>query len=729
MTMTSIPHLAHLVKKSRWSELEEAWTERMASDPDPAPALQAVEAAARRKELPRCVPFVKEQAELLVAADRADDAALLLGETMLLGGSPGELGPLLYRAAEAAYGQQEFWEAYVEISDLRENTPDLRGAWRWFQKLLGLQPGRVVYHAKGWGLAKIEDIDHGAREAKVRFTSGRVDRFPFKTCVEIFEFLDENDLRCLRVTDPDELARRLKEEPLEVLRWIVERNGGKSTQAGIKLAMSTLGIEGAKFTAWWRRAKKAAEGSEWFELSGPSNRVQVRLLDVAADPVEGMRRQLKRAKSLSEALTRVRALVAGGNTDAAVVAVGVETLEELVQDVDHEQPQRLATWLFLREQNGETPEELRRTLAEAAEHEAPEDPSKPSELWQLLQSVPGSREQERMLELLPEILGEDWLDHCAVNLHHAAPGMVRALVDRLEQAKRHEELLAHYRNLLARPTRNPMLLIRLAERLDKPEYEKNLPPRLRRVQCLRQLAVYIERNAPGDPVLTRARARLSDALTDGEPTLLRRLLMEADIDTLRSLANMMEYGVERDIERHFTRLAVEVSPEVFRGEERPFWELEGTWTTRAGLAQREEELRLLREVKIPENAEAIGVAASYGDLSENSEWEAAIEEQRKLTNRAMELEEEIKGANLLENAALPADTVAPGTRVAYRDGAGEQHVIELVGPWDVERDDQVSYRSPIGQGLLGAQPGEARSVKLPSGESRLEVLSIEPLDL
>jgi len=725
--MTQRPSFAHLVKAGRWADLEEAWSERLLEDPDPIPALGVIDAAARKKEIPRCVPLIKLHAETLAEAGRAAEAAKLTGEAMLRGGSPGELGTSLFKFAEAAWGAEEFWPAYVEIADLRTNTPDMRASWRAFEKLLGLEIGRVVYHAKGWGLGQVEGVDHGGREARVRFVSGRTDRFPYQTAIEIFEFLAADDLRCLVVSDPAELARRLKNEPLEVLRWVVMRHAGKATQVGIKLAMATLGVEGPRFNAWWRKSKKAAEASEWFELSGPANKVQVRLLDIASDPVEGMRRQLARAKSLGEALTRVRALVAGGNADQEVVQAAIETVEELAGDEDQPLPQRFATWLFLREYRNETPELLREVLARAAAQVASDDPSQRPELWNLFHEVPTARDQERCIELLPEVLGDGWLDESALHLHHAAPGMVRGLVEHLESAQRTDELLEHYKAALARPTRNPMLFIRLAQRLEKGKWEDQLPPRLRRAQCLLQLAVHLDRFSVGDPVLTRARTRLTEALTKGERPLLRRLLEGSDVESLRGLASMIEAGVERDIERLFTRLAVEVSPVVFRGEDKPFWEVTGVWTTRAGLARREEELRLLREVKIPENSEAIGKAASYGDLSENSEWEAAIEDQRTLTQRAMDLETEIRDAHLLENAAIPPDTVAPGTAVVYRDESGERHRIEVVGPWDVEREGHVSYRSPLAKGMLGAHSGDSRTCELPSGRVVVEILAIDLL--
>ena len=68
-------------------------------------------------------------------------------------------------------------------------------------------------------------------------------------------------------------------------------------------------------------------------------------------------------------------------------------------------------------------------------------------------------------------------------------------------------------------------------------------------------------------------------------------------------------------------------------------------------------------------------------------------------------------------------------RVRYRDGEGREHRIDLVGPWDVEREDQVSYRSPLGAGMLGLHPGDRRAVDLPNGRVEVEILGVEHLPL
>jgi transcription elongation factor GreA len=233
-----------------------------------------------------------------------------------------------------------------------------------------------------------------------------------------------------------------------------------------------------------------------------------------------------------------------------------------------------------------------------------------------------------------------------------------------------------------------------------------------------------------NPPLRRPRTRLVAVLTAGDPPLRPRVLAGADMETLRECAALVEMGVDRAVDRLFTQVAVELWPDIFRHDERDFWESKDTWTTRAGLRRRQEELRVLRDVKIPENAEAIGRAASYGDLSENAEWTAAIEEQRNLTNRAMELEAELERARLIENATLPGETVAPGMRVVYRDVAsGARNEIEILGPWDADGEKRISYRSPLAAGMLGLKPGDEAVIQLPSSTLSVRIESVQPIAL
>ncbi|MEC7232831.1 MAG: GreA/GreB family elongation factor, partial [Planctomycetota bacterium] len=326
-----------------------------------------------------------------------------------------------------------------------------------------------------------------------------------------------------------------------------------------------------------------------------------------------------------------------------------------------------------------------------------------------------------------------WIEDVLPHLQHAAPGQVRPLIERLRAAGHEDELRSHYAGLLARPLRNPTLMIVLADRFEDGGDHEDMPTPVQRGQALLSLAVHTFQERRGNPQLTRIAGRLTDFLAKGTKPMLKELFKTADVSALRSANVTAGRGVDSEIESIITEVALSKDKQFFAQDAGFYWESVTIWTTRAGLRRRSAELKELREVKIPENQDAIGRAASYGDLSENSEWEAAIEEQRNLTARAMEIEEELRETDLIEDAAIIEDTVCPGTRVLYREvETGKESTVLILGPWD---DDQVletqviSYRAPLAQGLLGLELGEKSTVKLPGGEVDLEIISIETPDL
>lgn len=725
--------LRQLVRANDWNALEEAWTEIILAEGPIDGIRDALMEVGKRKEMPRCVHLVREHADSLMTLGRNADAAELLGIALLKGGNPGELTTPLLTAAQAAWSAESWWPTFADLVGFHEGTDDIRSAWRGMSRLLSLQAGGAVYHASGWGVGAIEEVDLDNSLVDIRFVSGRRDKIPLASALQIFEILEPGDMRSMLAADPAGLKKTLSKEPLVVLRDVVRRYENRVHYPQLRTALSQLGVDGAAFTTWWRKARKQAETSEWFEITGTATKAVVRLLTDAADPVESMRRQLQRSRSLTEAMRRVRDLLSGSTLSDEMRAVALETLDGLADDEAAPTAARLSTWLLLRDARGETPPPLASRMRAAADQPPPDNPAERPAIWSLIATLPSARDHESCIGLLPEIFGDSWQDIALRDIPHVPHGMARTLCDKLLEANRADELGAHYRTLLARPIRNPQALVILAERAERVEtsgISGEFPSPTSRLESLVRLAGHLKTSAPGDTFLTRTKARLTQLLA-GERKLLADLLEGADRTAIQAIHVLIERGVDGPIDNAFTNAVVRRMPDFFKSADAPFWEADQTWVTRRGLERREEELRVLKEVKIPENAEAIGKAASFGDLSENSEWEAAIEEQRTLTNRASELEIELRDVQLLEDAAVPENTACPGTEVLYREiDTGAEHRIQLVGPWDTEDFPHgISYRAPIGKGLLGLTPGEQIEVQLPTGEVRLEVLEVRPLPL
>ena len=715
-----------LAAQEKWPEFDERWSALISSDEPVEDLIAALRLALEKKRLARCLPMMREHAQGLLARGRAADAARIFGLAVQGGGPPAEFSAPLFEAASTAWSTETWWEVYTRISGLEANLGDPRKAWVAFDRLMFFQVGRLVYHGGGWGTGEVKEVALEALDLQIQFHTGRKDRFPLQAAMEIFEPLPESDLRSQHYRNPEALKKKIKDEPLAVLKNVLERHHGRASTISIKNALAQVGVDGTAWNGWWRKARKQAESSEWFKVTGTPLRGDVQLLHDAMDAVADLRRQLENATALSDVLSRVREQLAG-NHDERMRDMLLEVLEAKSQKASEPLPLRMAAWLLLREERGASPEPLLETLRAAAAAPAPSDPGKPPALWAHFQALPGLREQERCVGALQEVLGDAWADEAVKNLQHAPSGMARLLVDTLYSAGRAADLGAAYKDLLARPLRAPEVLLGLARLGESGKLPGDLPTPVQRAQALLALASYLYVNRRGDANNLRSNTRLVEFLTKGKDSVLRRLLHGADPEAIVSLQRTVQRGVDEAIDNQFTDIYMRATPAQMRAAPAFFWESDRIYTTRKGLEKRKAELHHLREVKIPANQDAIGRAASMGDLSENSEWEAAIEEQRNLTTRAAEIEGELRRATAIENEILPEGVVSPGTVVRYRDLAtGAENAITILGPWDTDVGDHVvSYRAPLAAGLLGKRAGERVQVQLPSGTLPVEVLAVE----
>lgn len=724
--------LRQLVAQEKWQEFDTAWAESAESGEPVEDLLFALVAVGKKKRMPRCLPILKDHLTKLSEAERHEDAARVLGAALLAGASSGEIGTALVENAEKAWGSEPWFSSYADLTGLRTDSDNLRKAWKVFDKMRSFSEGQVVFHAGGWGTGQILDVNTDDQEITVRFATGRQDDFPMTAAVDIFQVLPPDDLRAQHLTDPDGIKVRMKEEPLSILRSVVERANGKATMVTIRNALMQIGVEGASWTSWWRKTKKAAESSEWFRVTGAATKTEVTLLESATDPFDDLKRQLNGIRSLDALLTRVRELMTGEKLDDKLRGLALETLEREASDETAEEPYRLAAWLFVYEHTKELAPQLLERLHKAAAEEVPTDPSVPPPLWALFQSVPTAREQERCLDMLKVVHGEDtWLDHLTLNLQHAAPGMVRAGIEALNSGGRKDALAEHYNVLLTRPLRSPHVLTSLARMVETGKLKGEFPPKVQRAQALLSLATFVYLRRRSDLALGRVNTRLTEFLTKGREPILRQLLEDADYEGLRSAQTTIQRGVEESIDNLVTAMVVRAAPEPTEAEVGYFWESDSIWSTRAGLDKRQAELKELLDEKIPAAEEAIGKAASYGDLSENAEWTAAVEERRNLSELAGEMKKDLRKVEIIEEAIRPEGVVCPGRAVRVRNTkSGEEQNLAILGPWDTDRgDDVVSYRAPLAAGLLGHRVGEKATVNLPTGEAELEVLEVSELSI
>jgi len=149
--------------------------------------------------------------------------------------------------------------------------------------------------------------------------------------------------------------------------------------------------------------------------------------------------------------------------------------------------------------------------------------------------------------------------------------------------------------------------------------------------------------------------------------------------------------------------------------------------TPEGLANLEEELENLKSVKRREVAERIKLAISYGDISENSEYEDAKNEQAFVEGRILTLEKMLRNARLIQNDEVDTELVSIGSTVTLRDVEMDEEVqYTIVGSAEANpAKNKISNESPVGRSLLGKAVGSVVDVAVPSGTIQFRILNIK----
>ena len=148
--------------------------------------------------------------------------------------------------------------------------------------------------------------------------------------------------------------------------------------------------------------------------------------------------------------------------------------------------------------------------------------------------------------------------------------------------------------------------------------------------------------------------------------------------------------------------------------------------TNEGLQKLQDELDNLKTVRRKENTAALKVAKSFGDLSENSEYDEAKNEQAEIEARIAEIENMLKNVEIIDEDDVATDMVSIGAKVEVKDlDDGEVAEYLIVGSTEADpMKGKISDESPLGNSLLGHKIGEVVVVEAPMGKLEYEILNI-----
>lgn len=151
------------------------------------------------------------------------------------------------------------------------------------------------------------------------------------------------------------------------------------------------------------------------------------------------------------------------------------------------------------------------------------------------------------------------------------------------------------------------------------------------------------------------------------------------------------------------------------------------YMTEEGLEKLKNELEFLKTEKRKEVVERIKIARGFGDLSENSEYDAAKDEQAWVESRIAQVEKMIRNAQIIESDESDTNIVQMGKSVTFIElPDGDEETYKIVGSAEADPfEGKISNDSPMAKSLLGRQVGEQVNVQTPGGEMQVKIMSVE----
>ena len=148
--------------------------------------------------------------------------------------------------------------------------------------------------------------------------------------------------------------------------------------------------------------------------------------------------------------------------------------------------------------------------------------------------------------------------------------------------------------------------------------------------------------------------------------------------------------------------------------------------TLEGKKKLEEELEELKTKKRPQIIERIKIARSFGDLSENSEYESAKDEQSFVENQIKEIGNMLNHAEIIDNGNVAPDEVSVGKTVTFQEDDDEPETYQIVGAAESDPfNGKISNESPIAKGLIGHKKNEKVTITTPGGEMTVKIIDVK----
>src|SRR5881275_352330 len=583
------------------------------------------------------------------------------------------------------------------------------------EQLERLKPGAFCLH-KSWGFGRVREWNLLLNQIVIDFASKKSHPMQVQYAAENLTPLPPEHFLARKATDLVSIKNLARENPVALVRNILESLDGKATAQQINEWLVGDVFTEAEWKRWWESTKKVLKASGAFSIPAKKTEpIQIRGEGIShADELIAAYNKARQPKEQIAALEQIIKSYQQFKQPENQLQPIIVTIENMAARNQKMHPELAFELIMARDDLLERRPTLHTTHVGLTLSKLILEEEK--RLISILPKLPAAKEK-RILQALPSALGPRWTERALLLMQGSHGRMVAQIPRILNEAGQHAEL----RTMLERSIREHSATSEMLAWLcsDRENWSDLITPEL-----LGAILSALEREQHTAP---------------GRASKLQRLLME-DRQLFQDMFGNADVGLARDAMRRlqlshlFDELTkrsllariVKVFPDLesMIAGAQPQEKAAPLVVSWSSLEKRKAEYEELVKKKIPENVKEISLARSYGDLSENFEYKAAKQMQAVLARQRAELERDLQNARGTSFENSDTSRVSIGTIVTVRDKKSKKHeTYTILGAWDGDPDRNIiSYQTAIGQSLLGKKAGEVAT--LPNGEC--EIISIEP---
>ncbi len=587
------------------------------------------------------------------------------------------------------------------------------------EQLEKLKPGTFCLH-KSWGFGRVAEWNLLVNQVVIDFAGKKSHPMQVQYAAENLTPLAPEHFLARKANDLASIKKLAREEPVALVRNIIESLDGQATVAQIGEWLVGDVLTQAEWKRWWESTKKLLKTSGAFSI--PVKKAEpIQLRGEGMSHTDELIASFNKARQPKEQIVALEQIIKFHQQfkePEKQLQPIIATIENMAVRNQKMHPQLAFELIIARDDLLERVPQLHTTHIGLTLSKLILEEEK--RLMSVLPKLPAAKEK-RVLQAMPSALGPRWTER-ALQLMQGSHGRMVAQIPRiLSEGGQHAEL----RTMLERSIREHSATTEMLAWLcsEREDWSELITPDL-----LGAIFATLEREQHNTP---------------GRASKLHRALVE-DRQLLGDIFKTADVGIARDAIRRLqlSRLFDELTKRSLLGRiVKVYPELEGMITggqpeektaplivSWSSLERRKAEYEELVKVKIPENTKEIALARSYGDLSENFEFKAAKQMQSVLMRRKAELEQMLENARGTSFENVDTSRVSIGTIVTLRGmETNKEETYTILGAWDGDPDRHIiSYQTAIGQALLGHKAGDAVPLNTEHGAAQFTIVSIQP---